>query len=68
VKKINSAEEASEIVRKFLTKTESSIFISPRKAEKTDGIWIVVFRVGFKDMEFELDAETGEILRFRTRE
>ena len=32
--------------------------------EKKDDIWIVQFKVGFVPMEFEINALTGEILRY----
>ena len=63
---INNAAEAAEIVRQFLAQMGSSTFITPAKAERTDSLWTVDFRVGFKVMRFEIDGTTSEILRYWT--
>lgn len=63
---INNAMEASEIVRQFLSQMGWSTLIKPLKAEKNNAHWVVEFQVGFKDMRFEIDAGTGEIVRYGT--
>ena len=61
---VKNAGEASEIVRDFLIRMSSSTLITPICAEKEENKWIVKFRVGFMAMTFEVDASTGEILRY----
>ena len=63
---VESATEASNIVVQFLAKVGWSTFIAPRRAEKKDSVWIVEFTVGFREMQFQVDAETGQILRYET--
>ncbi|MBI2918317.1 MAG: hypothetical protein HYY01_10020 [Chloroflexi bacterium] len=60
---IKNAEEASDVVKRFLAKMGETVFML-RRAEKTDSIWIVEFGVGFRTIRFEVDANTGEILKY----
>jgi hypothetical protein len=61
---VKNAAEASQIVREFLSKMGWSVMTSPVSAEKIGNAWSVKFLVGFKTMKFEVDATTGEILRY----
>ncbi len=63
---VKNAEEASEIVRSFLLKMGWSTFISPRKAERTDNVWVVEFAVGLQAMRFKVDAEAAQVLSYET--
>ena len=61
---VNNASEASEIVKGFLTQMGWSALTTPVEAKQADGIWVVDFQVGFKVMQFEVKASTGEIVRY----
>jgi hypothetical protein len=64
---IRSAAQASEIVKHFASEMGyPPPLFTPVKAEKKGNIWFVESIVGFKLMQFEIDATTGEILRYVT--
>ncbi|MGQ9469386.1 MAG: hypothetical protein ACUVTD_06120 [Nitrososphaerales archaeon] len=58
------AEEASMRVKDFLEKIGGTIFVVPQSAERRDGIWYLRFIVGFQSMWFEVESQTGRILRY----
>ncbi len=62
---VRNAGEASEVVRRFLEQMGWSLFIFPRRAERTDDRWVVEMIVGMKVMQFEVDDE-GQIVSYRT--
>jgi hypothetical protein len=61
---IVNAEDATRVVRDFLSELGWQ-FVTPVSAERKDSQWSVVIGVGFTRMEFEIDADTGQILRYR---
>lgn len=61
---IENAAQASEVVRGFLADMGQTLYVWPRKAERSDGTWVVEFGVGYLVMRFEINAETGEIIRY----
>ena len=48
----------------FLREMSGQTFVTPVCAERRDNVWVVQIKVGFAPMQFEIDAETGEILRY----
>ena len=65
-KHIANAEQASEVVKEFLTRMGYTILVVPVKAETSEGEWVVVFQVGFNTMEFRINGKTGEIIKYET--
>jgi hypothetical protein len=63
---IRNAAQASEIVKDFVSQMGYPFLFAPVKAEKKGNTWFVEFVVGFKLMQFEIDATTGEISRYVT--
>lgn len=62
---VKDAAAATEIVRQFLERLGViSLFLAPIKAERTDGLWVVELIAGIKHMRFEINASTGQILRY----
>lgn len=61
---IENAVQASEVVRRFLADMGETLFVWPLRAERSNGIWTVEFGVGLRVMRFEINAETGEIIRY----
>jgi uncharacterized membrane protein YkoI len=65
---VKDAAQASEIVKNFLSQMGYSALLAPVRAEKKENVWFVEFIVAFKRMQFEINATTGEILRYVTSE
>ena len=62
--KIGNAQQASRIIRDFLQEMGWALFTSPISANRTADIWIIEVMVGFRRMKFEVNAGTGEIIRY----
>lgn len=61
---IENAVQASQVVQKFLADMGQTLYVWPRRAERTDSLWVVEFGVGYLVMRFEISADTGEIIRY----
>jgi hypothetical protein len=61
---IGNAKQASRIIRDFLQEMGWALFTSPISANRTADIWIIEVMVGFRRMKFEVNAGTGEIIRY----
>ena len=61
---IGNAQQASRIIRDFLQEMGWALFTSPISADRTADIWIIEVMVGFRRMKFEVNAGTGEIIRY----
>ena len=61
---VRNAADASKIVKKFLKEMGWDAFSIPLMAQQIAQSWIVYFVVGTLRMKFEINAETGEIIKY----
>jgi len=60
---IENAEQATNVVRKFLTELGWGLLSLPQKAERdrSGSYWNVYYIVGFQKMKFKINAFNGTI-------
>ena len=61
---IRNAADASRVVKKFLKEMAWDVFTLPLAAHQVGQIWIVYIAIGTLRMKFEINAETGEIMKY----